>query len=832
MDSSLDEDAAALYDSLVQVLQGRHSALQSSRADAGLDEVLQTTLRLYQTATATPRHSNSSNNNNKAKTKAKALYATWLATPQPVVWVQALVDVATLTTDDDGHEDPDGHAHGSSNALLPKYSSYTRVLALQVLVQAGVAQGPTVQQALLETPQGLLRLAELLNTSANTDAQVRTVALSEVAPLIASWPAAAKVWVFSEVPQTVLELLVRDEGGLTGGSLVVLDGLRLITTLLSHDASAAELVVSSAPHRTLGRRLGQLLDLRQAQAFCQPPSAAHAHRSTSQTPTATQASQEDDLDDLLASGGGVGGGDGDKAPSIETPVAKPVPRLLPSEEDILRAVLDLLRTLLAHDRVRQSMWRGERPLLSLTWDWALMGPAPPQPVCGVPSIELQCTALEFVAEYMNDSTILLDLSWHGLDRLLYLICTGGPGVTRTEQLQISNAAVACLRSCLTDELAQDLVLAALAPPPEDLTDGGLAREAAAQQRIVLPKLLQTVLEHLTTIDVDKTASRIDLQRHEIGLQGSLAALALFQGDTEGRRSLLLKLTTPTLVHDILERLAYELEQQKWNSTVVLSMLRFLTTWMEGTPLVVQVLLQNAESSAVLGGLAGSKTVAVATMASLVLGLALTDLDEHDCGGWTRATIVAMLSRTGLTNRIRQWEDFKSQAEALPWTTNSLEDKVWQTWYAEAVLKIRKGLVQHLTGSGSPDDGSDDNDGGGEAPDQPSRKALQDVVGEQAAELERIRTDLAVAKSKIQVHGRYWIPVLGLMFSSELTLFGMRDLQRKNWPSGSNESRVPPPNSTKCCQNMVPRRYNLTRPLRVFVLQCQNGMRRSWSWKAA
>ena len=177
--------------------------------------------------------------------------------------------------------------------------------------------------------------------------------------------------------------------------------------------------------------------------------------------------------------------------------------MLPAEEEVLEAVLDLLEALFANPKVRHMLWTQEKPLMSFCWDWALMGPPPPDGnyACAYSSHALQLRVGHLVATTMHDATLLLDPAWRGLERLLVVCCTGGRGGTVTEKMQVSQAAVAILRACLLstndkhNELVQELVLAALAPPPEE----GLPMMdpmADAEKRIVLPKLLQTVSENL------------------------------------------------------------------------------------------------------------------------------------------------------------------------------------------------------------------------------------------------------------------------------------------------------------------------------------------------
>ena len=397
--------------------------------------------------------------------------------------------------------------------------------------------------------------------------------------------------------------------------------------------------------------------------------------------------------------------------------------------------------------------------------------------------------LELVADYLCDASLLLDASWHGLDRLLYLACTGGPGVTVSEQWHISQAAVAVLRACLQRDpaLAQDCLLAALAPPPEQVGEGMDATETSQTQlqAAAVPRLLQTVAEHLQAVS-DKDSEDT---RQGVGLVGALSALSLFAGTTEAQKSLLLKLSTPSLLHDAWERLAVECEfwqtldnkssgtseesvaKRQMSQTIVLSILRWVGSWMTDAPLVVQGFLQDPSSAQIMGQLVkqGSSkndndeaSRLIGSVASLVLGVSLVYLPTDataDCGGWTPDTIVHVLGR--LPTRMIQWDDLKKQKqssssvrkELLPWTCNTVEAMAWQSWVSSQVLQVRKALIHFMAGSGPGNDDNDDNDGDAPADGGPSRKSLQTMLAQQAEEMERLRNELQESQRKVQSQGR-------------------------------------------------------------------------------
>ena len=793
-----DDDVTALWNALVRILQGTHTACRNATQR---DEALQAVLLIYRQLTTTTTSTSSSS----SSSTSSLLYTTWLSNP---AWMPALVDVATTSaTEDDTNTNND-----SSLPRVARYASYTRVLALQTIVAAVTAAPRPAQQALLAAQQALTRLADLV-THQEGDEQVRLAAWTELAPaVIGTWPAAAKMWVFAEVPQSVLRRCVLEEGGWTDGNPIVRDGIALLQALLCHEATTALLVTQSDPQ--WWPLLGRLLDLRLGVEYLHPEriTARSKKKKTKQQRHATTTQAKDDLDDLLAEST-------TKSPTKSTTMTQYdvddnndedtqalVPRLLPSEEAILQQVLELLRTLLQHEAIRKAVWDTQRPLFSMTWDWALMGPPPPPASsssypCAFSSTALQCQVLDLVADYFNDGSLLLNPQWAGLDRCLYLVCTGGAGTTVTEKYQVSQAAVAVLRQCMTPEIVQEVVLAAMMVTPSSSSSNSEPEQEPvldptdALKASALPRLLQTVVEHLQTPQNNNTND--DNDAGMVGFVGSLSALSLFTGTTEAEKALLLKVTTPSLLHDAWERLAVELERQQQQQSrndsgtseravaeqaasrlVIVTILRWVGSWMAGAPHVVQAWLQDAESPAIWAALVHHSDVdddsTVATVASLVAGVALCHLpaDTSDCGGWTKESLVQLLQP--LPARMAAWESWKktaffhdaAAAVELPWMTHAKEAQTWTAWYTEQVWHVRKALVEHVTGrtSGNPDDDDENNDNHDDKDAAkkhvPSRKSLQTLMAQQAQEMERLQKELQEAQAKVQSQGMYVGGVMG------------------------------------------------------------------------
>ena len=748
---SADNALLQLYDALISILRGSHAAVQSATQR---DEVWQATLKLYDSiATATPSSSSSSTQ--------RQLYEHWFGlTRSKADFMAALVDVATATN---------------------TTQAYTRVLAVQQIVKAAQVAPQATQSALLATPQALHRLSDVL-TSAQEDEQVQLVVLQQLAPLLAAWPAAAKVWVFAEVPQLMLRYAVVQQGGWTNGNVIVKDALQLIDKLLSHEATAVVLVTQSDPQWwTL---LTRLLDLRQAHSYkrgCDDRHGGDRHgddRHGNDNAVGDDLDDIDDLDDLLQ------GNIGATKPSSSSSKLSSPPTTTKREEDVLLLVLRLLRTLLIHNAVRATV---PSALWHYLWDWACLGPPPPNnqpPPCAWTSIHLQVQVLQLIAEFgtthgENADHLLWGAEWHAWDRLLYLICTGGPGRTLDEQTRISQAAVAVLRACLhhrTTPDTQDLLLAALAPPPPLMEDEQLRMQATA-----VPRLLQTVVEYLQHNNNNNNDDNDSA--HVVGLTGALSALAFLTGSTEAQKSLLYKLATPTLVHDLWQRMAVEWERyqqladhtsetdvltSQYAQTVMLSIWRFVGTWMAGAPLVGQAVLQHAQATVLWSAMVQPRASmhrsqhsiaadCLPTVASLVLGVALADMsprDENetaDWGGWTPQAILDVLGN--LTARLLAWKqlgeataeeiskhqkDTELLLQYLPWMVNAAERQAWQTWYTAQVWQVRKALIYTVAGS-SPSVAVENND-------QPLLPAL---VTQQAEELDELRRKLQAAQTQVQ-----------------------------------------------------------------------------------
>lgn len=667
------------------------------------------------------------------KSTTNAASRVLLQHPTPGRLVEALIDVAASDESSDG---------------LP-LPAYPRVLSLQCLRQLATRHASTLRQQLLEAPNGLHRLgSDLLLTG---DEQVRNEALL-LAGVLAEWPAVARNWMFNDVGNVVVQL-AEQEGGLTSGNVLVEDCLRLLYNIVKHDASFADLLLESA---VVLPSLTRLLDLRGGRNFLHPPKQQQPAVSN-----VVEKDDEDDLDDLLLSGAAT-------SQKKKTP-AEPervVPRLLPGEEAILQAVLDVLSVVMENDSARRQIWRTQTPLMSLVWEMALLTPPPPSiPYpCAVPSTTLQQRALQVTAKYFYDPATMERLG--GLDRLLYIVCTGGgDGKSLDERTKLSQSALHVIRQTLSKESAQEMLMHTLAPPMQDESVDGGAKSSEPVVTVV-QKLLNTVFENLVPPSEEILKDKAAKERRKVFLLGATSALALFATD-EVSRSILLRLTSsaqPTLIDAILTALSDNDDED--DDFIVVVLLRFVAQWMSGAPVVVEALLSSSLST-VLPTLYASSKLKTAALTSLVLGLAMTNMgseetDENKCGGWTVASVMEMIATRGVSKYTSKLEKFKS-FDDLPWSVCELEWNLWIEWYNESVLVIRKRVVQELSNTRDGDGAEEASDGEEPATDSSARRgsvrALKRLVSQQTDEMEELRKALADAKRTIDSKGTSATPPL-------------------------------------------------------------------------
>lgn len=640
---------------------------------------------------------------------------------QPPGLLETLIDVAAWSAAE--------HEADSSEVQDP--SSYTRVVCIKVLYQTASLQPKLAQSQFLQAPNGLHRIGAVL--LAHEDVAVRNEALI-LTLFLAGWSSVAKVLIFNQVGDVVMQVIEK-EGGLEGASNgIVVDCLQVLQALLQHDVSMSDLVIGEST--VVMPVLAQLLDCRRGSEFRDPTLLEERmKKKAASPPLARKKKVKDDLDDLLQTGD-----------QIVEPVAKgeeppaPLPRLTPAEESVMKMVLDLLSLLMESESVRKSIWTKHDTLASLIWELSLI--CPPQPgqsaQCAMPSVTLQQRALHTTGMYLYDWSLVQ--KHVALDRLLYLVCTGGIGCTTKDQLRISTAALHVIRRVLTGERAQELLMLTMAPPMEN--EGEQQQSSSS----VVHKLLHTVFENVTC-SLEELASR------HVVLVGALGGLQLFFTD-EPSRAMVLRLTaanSPTLVDAVWTVLQQSASSDSEYVPVVL--LRFLCFWIKDAPDVCQAVLGSAHSS-VLPTLVASTHSSVATLASVLLGLAMEYMnreEEDNYGGWTRDSIMDLIQTIGVSKFNQRLETFKTvtigdDVSVNPWSASRLERDVWNDEYLAAVRTVRRRVIKESTQSSVGEH-------------KEVEDPLKVLLKQQTAELETIRASLLAANETISKQGMYLCVVI-------------------------------------------------------------------------
>jgi len=596
----------------------------------------------------------------------------------------------------------------------PDQPVYVRVLALRLLEDLSKEHKSIAGKQWLEAPNGLYRIADLLAIDVENNPMeeaIRNQALV-VAKSLAREAPMAKVFLFAEVDCKLLDLCWK-EGGLTKGSPIVIDALELIQEVLKHADKSLQDLVWQRPN--VAPRLVQLLDLRGGDEFLHPTQKSKR--------VVENVDDADDLDSILASGDG-NAKDENRIDDTQSP------HLLPSEETIVKLVFNILRLLLETDSVREVVWKQQTGLCNIVWHLALVDRSNP-PVCALPPPSLQQEALNLVADKFNDPIIMDGLS--GLDRLLHLVCTGG-GISSTfkEKLGISQSALAVLRRSLSGDRIHDILMRTLAPPPTE------DENAPLNGPTVVQKLWNTVQENMNT-----EAS----EERTLFLSGALGGLGLMLCD-EQSREIMFKVT-PISLDEILEHLINEEE-----SFVMCSLLRFLCEWIYQCPFTAHNLLSSTAST-ILAEMATTQSD-YQSLTHLLLGLAMEYLtNEEDCGGWTRNGILQIILKIGISKYTSSLEGLKTAPnQKMPWVVSDMEYKNWKEFCRQAVLTVRKRVVEELAaGSGDSDDESDFNDTElvkndlGPTSSQ-AIKSLQRLVSQQTREIEELSFRLEASESKV------------------------------------------------------------------------------------
>lgn len=681
-----------------------------------------------------------------------------LKTPEPGTLVNALLD----------------HLCSSSNP------PYGRVLAMQTL-QRLTALTPTATQAqLLSAPDGLNRLVDLLDPS--TPEEIRNESILLATDLVKTG-GTARLIIFSEGYEKALTIASKLEGGLTGGNVVVTDCLNLLVEMTKTDGMGGEILLGS---RECLDMLSGLIDLRRGTEFLNPKSSEKEEAG---------GRGDDDLDDILKG-------------EITKEEKLVVPRLTEREEKVLNLILTLIKTAILGDededmpensalknrQSRQNAIMSHGPLSGLLIELALFAHPPPAPSAkyfsAVPSSSLQCHALDLMSTLARNSVDDLKETILGtgrLDRLMYLICTGGltSSHLQKEKMDVSWHAVAVLRASLTSEKASIMIVNAIAPPMVDDENAGPPPVPVVQ------KLSNTLAENLTYLSSpEKEIPKSDKERMEINAAGSAGALGVFltngqAGDTT-TREMLLRVPAPRSQAalgaksegpgSLMDRAISYLESaaspdngsaknddDESSKAVTISVVRLLAEWAPSAQPTLSAMFANPDSvclGSLLSFSSNSEVNILSTLTGLLLGLCMEYMpdDGTEYSGWSRGGILNILSKKGVGRYTKGLESMKShllsssggkdEALPLPWSDCKMERLCFASWYSSNVNVVRKRVVNELTGSDHSESSDDEDDAGG-GQKKGTAKGLHKLLAQQSTELETLRAELDETKMTLQ-----------------------------------------------------------------------------------
>jgi hypothetical protein len=567
----------------------------------------------------------------------------------------------------------------------------------------------------LSTPNGIHRAGDLLR-----DEYIKSEGL-QLAMELSNHSAVAKIWIFADIIPVILALAVESGGGLTGGDMVVLDCFQVIQNIFAYtDANSAALVLENPVVLSM---VSQFLDLRQGQEFLHPP------------PVVDESYKDDDLDALLSS-------NDDSAGIMKKKKKRIMPKLLPAEEDVIGKVLDILRTILDHEKLRKEILRSKRNigLIGLLWELALFVLPPNDDIaipCAVPSGELQRKTIHLLADGLAQNAMDSLMRHGGIDRVLHMVCT-------SSDRGLVQALLYLIRMVLPTDAANEMLMECLAPAPDHYVDNdsnGTDPPQPQQQVGIVHKLLYTAISQLNITTDDELDETL--------LVGSLGALGLFLTD-DAQRSILYKITLQKNEEmnnnhqqsELLTGLLTCLQKRGVNNNnaaqhdfVTFHLWRFLALWM--TDATLAEVLRNADAAQFLVN-------SQHDMAALILGLGLLYLnDERQCGGWTKANVLqALLPHQQWNQKMerlcKEQQQPSSSNNPMYWFFRP-EEKVWCTWCEQHVLQIRQQVVREMTTSAHHNGNEQD-------------RALSKIVDDQTQELNTLRIELAKTQRRVEAQG--------------------------------------------------------------------------------
>lgn len=669
----------------------------------------------------------------------------------------------------------------SNNAITT--SLYAKTSAIQILSKMTMANPTLLHAQILNAPDGLPRVIDLLKPASLDEESIRNEALLLCTIMAKTNPGSARLMIFGETYDKVFDIATDENVD----NAVKGDCLKLCIEMTLQDEMGSEVFLGNG---RLVRDLTKFLDLRFGVNFVRPEAELH--------------DESDDLDDIL------NGGSGDKgSPSI----AAKVPFLTKDEEQIMLLALELFRVLVVGDdmdyenqsssyvskrRQRQKAMLSHDILCRLLIDMALYTLPPPDSphsvyVSAVPTLKVQLLALDVMAalsQKAGEELQDLILSKRGiylnvgvLDRLMYLICTGdganrSPGETAGAD-EISIHSLGVLRCLLNAKEASLMMMHAIAPPPPE-DDNSVNVHMGVHE---VQKLVNTLGENLHVLlneDLRNGLDKENKKRISRMIIGSAGALGIFltSGAEGTTREMLLRVPIPpppspdgqsgmengiselhpSLIECIMRFVEVCSNDQKMLlefRNVISAFLRILCEWVPSTRNAISAVLTSA-SSISLGVLLQLKISQegpplIPSLSGLLLGLCMENMDPSDeLGGWSISSIMNLINvGLGIGKFTQLLESTKAffmhttnMGEGVGlWGCSEVERSHFIDWYKTAVSIVRRKAIQELTLSGENDSESDAD--ATEPDDVSSRdiRALRKLVRQQTSEIQALKEKL-------------------------------------------------------------------------------------------
>ncbi|GMH49112.1 hypothetical protein TrRE_jg10454, partial [Triparma retinervis] len=532
-----------------------------------------------------------------------------------------------------------------------------RTLCVQFLTILFKLKSQVFEQAVIETPAGLNRLVDLLTSDESIcDESVRNEVLLLLTGMVEKSEVVRKLVAFSEGFDRLFSI-IEHESGLTGGSIVVQDALKLIN-FLARDDGVTLLYQSKVAMAVLPT----LLDITTASAW--------VYRNV-EGPGMT-----DDDDAHIAALLG-------QSSSTSAPEELPRASLKPSEEKIICLSLQTIKSSIVDapsesKPERQQYLASIPPLANNLYKLAIFTPPKsPSSYDPIPPPEIQNLALDVLSFICNGAPELLkeEIAATVTTPLLNIAISPSPS---------STSAVTTLRCLLTPNTSSTFIMHALAPPPPPMDDDGMEVE------ITQPIVKQIIADLSHSLSTQAPSSSINV----IGASKSL--FALLNSGGEAAKEILLRIP-PSLLQTLVTHISSSASSSESDETW-LALLTLLCEWCSGCPTAVHSFLSFPDSIALLK-LLKADNVKQNGLVTLLFGMCLEHFGEDEHAGWTRQTILELIqSKVGISNFTNMLEAARKTYATS--SSSSLDSQLTQTWFSGIADSIRRRIVKEVTSGSS------------------------------------------------------------------------------------------------------------------------------------